>query len=354
MSDSKVYEMQWDCQFCGTERLLGKTHRFCPNCGAAQDPKSRYYPADEDKVAVEDHEFVGVDVTCPACAHLNSAASSFCEQCGSPLEKGAKATTLEAQVRAQGGQFESSGSRDVVKEAFDAEMERVGVTKSKNGGMSWKVWLAIGVMIAVCGGIFFLLTAKQESMLVVTGHNWERNIIVEQYQNIRVKSWEDSQPAGINMSIVPESCSREERSTRRVPDGEECSVRRVDQGDGTFREETECRTKYREEPVYDQMCTWTGFAWDYVRTANSVGLSLVDAPAWAETNLNCANSAQVGCERIARRDEVYTVTFTGDEGKTYTCEFDQAEWESIPDESVWVAEVGRFNDTIDCDSLVRR
>jgi len=53
--------MLWDCEFCGTKKLLGKTHRFCPNCGAQQDPKARYFPSDEEKVAVKDHVYVGVD-----------------------------------------------------------------------------------------------------------------------------------------------------------------------------------------------------------------------------------------------------------------------------------------------------
>ena len=112
MSDGKVYEMLWDCEYCGTKGNLGLTHRFCPNCGAPQNPDSRYYPSDEEKVEVHDHRYVGVDVTCPACNELNSAAAEFCGQCGSPLTEGAKARTLEAQVRHEGERFESSGSRD--------------------------------------------------------------------------------------------------------------------------------------------------------------------------------------------------------------------------------------------------
>jgi hypothetical protein len=32
-----TYEMFWDCGFCGTTRLLGKTHRHCPGCGWSLD-----------------------------------------------------------------------------------------------------------------------------------------------------------------------------------------------------------------------------------------------------------------------------------------------------------------------------
>ena len=34
MGDERVYEMLWDCAFCGTQKLLGLQHRHCPSCGA--------------------------------------------------------------------------------------------------------------------------------------------------------------------------------------------------------------------------------------------------------------------------------------------------------------------------------
>lgn len=358
MSEPKVYEMQWDCQYCGTEKLLGKTHRFCPNCGAPQNPDARYYPSDDEKVAVQDHKFVGKDITCPACDHLNSGASKFCEQCGSPLEKGTQAATLAAQMRDDDDTFESSGSRDVVKEKFESEMERVGLDKGgkrKKGGTPW-VWIIGGVLAcAAILAVIYMLTAKQESTLVVAELTWQRDAVVEQYQEYSVRSWEDTRPPGINMVIVPGSCEREQRSTRRVPDGEECQVRRVDQGDGTFREEEQCQTVYREEPVYDQMCVWNGFIWDYARTVSTSGTGTEPEPYWGELNLRCDGEQRVGCERVASQEEAYTVHFRGDENRAYDCNFPQSEWQSIPIESVWTGLTGTFNtDAIDCDSLQRQ
>ena len=28
-----VFEMLWDCSYCSAKKLLGLTHRHCPNCG---------------------------------------------------------------------------------------------------------------------------------------------------------------------------------------------------------------------------------------------------------------------------------------------------------------------------------
>ncbi|MEM9265390.1 MAG: hypothetical protein AAGA46_07690 [Cyanobacteria bacterium P01_F01_bin.13] len=75
---SKVYQMLWDCQFCGTQKLLAKTHRACPRCKAPQDPAWRYFPSDADKVAVENYEFKGNDKICAACDSINEADAKFC------------------------------------------------------------------------------------------------------------------------------------------------------------------------------------------------------------------------------------------------------------------------------------
>lgn len=98
----RTYEMLWDCHYCGTKRLLGLTHRHCPECGAAQDPTWRYFPADEDKVAVQDHVHHGADLICPACRAPAGTAARCCGNCGSPLEGGGRVRQRVDQVAAEG------------------------------------------------------------------------------------------------------------------------------------------------------------------------------------------------------------------------------------------------------------
>ena len=38
------FEMLWDCEHCGTKGLLGKSQRYCAECGAPQNPAKRYFP----------------------------------------------------------------------------------------------------------------------------------------------------------------------------------------------------------------------------------------------------------------------------------------------------------------------
>jgi rubrerythrin len=355
--ETDTYEMLWDCQFCGTQGNLGLSHRFCPNCGAPQNPDSRYFPADDAKVAVHDHEFVGTDVTCPACSQLNSAAAEFCGQCGSPLTEGARAKTLGDRTKQKGEMLASSGARDVVKEAFEAEQRRVGNLpdeKPKNDGGMGRVLIGVAaVAILLIGGLIFAFTRTSETQVVVTDHEWERSIVIERYERFTERDWRDSPPVGDNVSIRVGSCSREQRSTNRVPDGEECSVRQVDQGDGTFREVEECRTIYREEPVYDDMCTWTGFRWERDRTETTAG-DLSTTPYWASITLNCEGQRRDGCEREDERNDVYRVLFADTENdNTYDCSFPQSDWEAMRVDSVWDAEVRLLGGLV-CDSISRQ
>ncbi|MCA9914280.1 MAG: zinc ribbon domain-containing protein, partial [Anaerolineae bacterium] len=328
--ETNVYEMLWDCQFCGTKGNLGLTHRFCPNCGSPQNPDARYFPSDEEKVAVYDHKFVGVDVTCPNCGELNGAAAEFCGQCGTPLTEGAKkASTLASETVAAGQAFQSSGSRDLVKEQFDAEMQRIGVQsvaeKPKRGGFNPRTAAIIGIIVAAIGIFGFLFSRTEAVDVTVTGHTWERSISIQQYDNFTTRSWRDSPPAGDNVSIRLGSCSQEIRSYNQVPDGQECRRVRVDQGDGTFREQQQCETVYRCEPVYDDMCTWTGMRWDSIQPALGSGNSLAQSPAWPLIDLNECNSSalRAGCQRESGRSEDYIIIFDNE----YRCSFSQAAWE---------------------------
>lgn len=357
MSD-KTYEMLWDCQFCGTAHNLGKTHRFCPNCGAPQNPDSRYYPSDEDKVAVEDHKFVGVDVTCAACNQLNSGDAEFCQQCGSPLTDAAHAKALEEQTKGTGGTFESSGSRDLVQEKYDDEMERIGVKPKekakRGGGVNVKVLAVIGAIIAALVGIGVVLNMTESATVVADSHSWERTVNVDEYKEFTTMSWRDSRPAGDNMSIDALSCSSKQRSTNRIPDGETCKTVRKDNGDGTFKESQQCTTKYREEPVYDDWCRWRGNRWEDSYSRQTSGEGLSPEPYYEDISLNCEGQQRLGCEQASYSGR-YDVDFTGNENRTYTCDFPQEEWVSIPIESVWSIEVRRVDANSGlCNTLERQ
>jgi rubrerythrin len=338
-----TFQMLWDCTVCGTERLLGVTHRFCPNCGTQQDPDWRYYPAEDEYVRVENHQFIGRDLECAACGTLNAADADFCENCGASLETATPASTLGEQRIASGRDFKSSGPRDAAAEQWQAQMAAAGVEqdgkkKRGSGGISMKTVVILGIAALVAVGAFAAAFWTQAAGVTVTGHEWERTIVIEEYRYFETQNWDDSPPAGDQ--VRRGTCVQRQRSTRQVPDGEECSTVRVDNGDGTFSTRQECRTTYRSEPVYDDWCDYSGYRWEFDRNITTSGDSVSDTPVWGTVNLNCANERRTGCEREDRREEAYLVLFDNDDSDaTYRCDFPQDLWRNIRVGSDWNIQV---------------
>lgn len=341
-----TYEMIWDCKFCGSTNLPAKTHKFCPNCGAAQDPNTRRFPSDEEKRAVENYVYKGASLICASCSTPNEGDAQFCIQCGAPLTNAQRAERVGEQVKDEGEHFAAQAQRDLSQERFETEMRRVGVIKDgKKGTNRLAITIIIGVIALIVGAIFILTRQRDESAGVI-GHRWERLISIEQYAPRESSAWCDAMPA----DAYNVTSRREQRSTRRVPDGEDCQIRRVDNGDGTFSERRECTTLYREEPVYDDRCYFTVNRWDEARVARAQGTSLNDTPYWPQTNLRCTGQ-QVGCERKGDRDESYTVILQGMDNDRYECAVPQALWQQMAIESRWALKVGVVTGAPDCDSL---
>jgi len=311
-----TYEMFWDCEFCGAEKLLGKTHRYCPGCGAPQNPGKRYFPPPGEEVAVEDHRYVGADRVCGNCDTPNAAATEFCVSCGAPLTEAAEARRIQ--------------------DGPPPEAPEPG-KKSRKG----LIGAALAGIAAVIGGLFFW---TQDVSVSVAGHRWEREIKIEAYGPQSDSAWCDQMPA----SAYDVSRSREVRDHRRVPDGETCSSRRVDQGDGTYRTEQVCETKYREEPIYDDRCRYTVDRWDYARSVNVAGTDR--DPHWPEFSLNGAGRSCHGCEREGDRVDRYILALSG-EGETFDCSVDEALWQQAAPRSRWVMEVGAVMGEARCGSL---
>lgn len=339
--DGNVYEMMWDCKFCGTAKLLGVTHRYCPNCGSAQDAEKRYFPSDAEKVAVKDHEYVGADKVCEACDTPNAGNAEFCTNCGSPLSEEARAKKLASELRAEDAAFERSNAKDQAKRAQelaerDAEQAAKG-SKTK--------WIIIGVVAVILALIAVFIFWTKEVGVVTTGHAWERSIEIEDYNARRKGSWCDNVPSdAYNISET-----RKVRSHKQIPDGQECSTRRIDQGDGTYREQQECRTKYREEPVYDDYCNYLVNRWEYKRSVEVQGNN--KQPYWPRYQLTCEGQRK-GCEKESRRQETYILLLENIESKEqYECDVDKKRWENALLKSKWKLNVSGITGGARCSSL---
>lgn len=348
-NDERTYEMLWDCRFCGTKKLLGKTHRFCPNCGGVQDPGWRYFPSDAEKVAVEDHIYVGADKLCPACGSLSAADAQFCGACGSPLERAAAAQTVGQREKTAEATFETEdlAARQEQQMRATAGLVPTQAARVSGGIKPWQIVL-IALVVLVIGGVLVTLFWTKETTAVVSGHHWEREIRIDALQPQSDSSLCSSMPA----DAYNVDRRREQVDTRRVPDGQECRTVQTDRGDGTFSEREVCETRYREEPVYGDMCYYTINRWSYERSARAEG-SQVAALAWPAANIRTCN--RVGCEREAGRDETYILTFKrSDTGETFECHVSAQLWAQADIEQTFALKIGGVLGDERCDTLAAR
>lgn len=325
-NQEKIYEMQWDCPQCGTKKLLGKTHRFCPACGNPQDPDKRYFPSEEEKVAVHDHEYVGIDKLCSYCNAANSASALHCTQCGAPMEGTANVSL-----------------KDTDEKNLPQSTEEQEASKKKK--RSWIKWTIIGTLGSIIGFCGLALFWKKTVNLEVINQEWSRSIEIQQIQGVRESKW---CPAPIGAYNI--TSQREMSGSKQIPDGQTCRTVRSDRGDGTYSQSQKCTTKYRSEPVYDQKCYYTINRW---RTTNKVVAlgGREKALAWPQLPpLRGGNS--LGSQRTGARVEKYTTFFQVDGKEKNRCEYTSTEkWNTQKKGTRWKGKMGVLSNLIDCDDL---
>ncbi|MCE7938355.1 MAG: hypothetical protein DYG90_07195, partial [Chloroflexi bacterium CFX6] len=209
------------------------------------------------------------------------------------------------------------------------------------------VLVAVGLLF-LCGVAAYALTRTETATVAVVDREWVRSIDVEAYGPVSGSDWCDSLPPG----AYAVSRHQAVRYHEQVPDGEQCDTIRIDNGDGTYREERSCFPVYRSEPVYADRCTYQVDTWAYARTVEARGTGH-DTPAWPALDLTGGGRTCVGCEREAGRHERFTVYFSppDSEGRL-SCTFDAAEaWQPFRQGTEWVLEVGAFTGSPDCGSL---
>jgi hypothetical protein len=322
-----VFEMLWDCGHCDTKNLLGKTNRFCPVCGSQQDPKRRRFPEPGQEVAANT-EFDGADRSCEHCQTPNGAKAAHCRHCGAPMEGAGQVKRLADQLNGQ-------------------SVEAPKTPAAAPPPQKKKLWpfLLGGAAVLFCGfcGVAALWT--KPSKATVSGHTWERVIDVEKFGPVNDSEWCDSLPSG----AYDVSRTKKQRSTNKVPDGETCSTRNVDRGDGTFERKQECKPKYKEEPVYADHCSFKIDKWAKSRSLTAKG-SLSDAPAWPSLS-GLRTGASVGSEREGAHHETYTVSFKGPKGEAWSCDFNEGKWRGLSEGASLDVKVRMIGGGLDCGSV---
>ena len=336
MAEPEIYyEMLWDCTQCSTRGLLGNSHRHCPTCGVAQDPGKRYFPKEGEEVEAKNHEFVGADWSCAYCSSPNSAAAAHCTNCGAGQD-GSKPVALISDTE-----------KKVVRQPESAA--RSNAPTGSIAGVGW----VFGALVLAVIGLVFLFTSTTETSVTVAQRNWVRTIQIEQMARVADSAWCDNLPG----DAYGVSRSREQRSTREVPDGQTCHDERIDKGDGTFVKHRECTPRYRSVPVYDDRCRYQVNRWRSVRTlkADTQNALMPVWPAVSDQNANFVGAGvgggmgALGSEREGPRREDYVLTLASG-GKTWTCNVPEAVWSKYQEGAKTPLKV-HLTGGADCDSL---
>jgi len=318
-SESKgFYEMLWDCEFCGTKGLLGKSQRHCPECGAKQDADKRYFPQEGQEIKVEGHKYEGSDRYCPACNNPQSAAGKNCQNCGSPMD----------------------GSKEV--KGVAAPVAPPPPKKSR----SW-ILILIVVIVAIVGivmGVRYCNRTKDATGKVVA-HAWERTVSIQEYGDDRAEAWRNEVPR----EAREVTCHRAQRSTKRVKDGETCRDEKHDKKDGTFEIVKKCTPKYRSEPVEDDKCRFVVTRWKNIdkKMSNGAGMNITDPPGLPPAGM----PQMTGARRPGGHQDVYYLDLDvpGADPPKQRCAVDDAAWKKYADGAAVTVQVKAKDGKVDCD-----
>ena len=310
------YEMLWDCDHCGTKRLLAKSQRYCAECGAPQNPDKRYYPPPDQETRVEGHEYVGADRTCPSCRSPMGAKAKNCTHCGSPLD----------------------GARDV--KSVD-ERAPAAPPEAKKRRWPWILAIVLVAIAAIVFAIWFFFIRTRTAKLELAAHRWERTIDIVEFRDHDERAWRDQVPAG----ALPHACTREVRDHRQVKDGEDCHTVRKDKKDGTFEKQNVCTPKTHSEPIYDDKCSYTVRSWTKSDAVIAKGAST--APVWPTTTVPTDALPALGAKKQGARTEKLYLDFKGAD----SCDVSESVWRKYSDgQKVEVQVRARSGDVV-CDSL---
>lgn len=391
-----TFQMLWDCPQCGRRKNLGVDHRHCPGCGQVQEENMRYFPKPGERVPTK---FRGrsPDLECDHCGTPNSSSDNNCINCGASLA-GTKQVHVRPSIPEHQGETGDDAKRDWdvrkarrraaqvahLRPSAQKARERArarGQRPARSSSTSYddpdleedfhvprfqfdRRHAVGGVLLAVFAFVMTCVFWKKDVVVEVQGHTWERRIAVERYASYHDEEWCSSMP-GDAYSVSRRS---EVHHHDRVPDGEECHIepgsctetcRNVDNGNGSFSvdctksctpDREVCNTKYRDEPVYRDKCSYTVDRWRTNRHATASGSGTSPAPSWPDPEFEQCSGTRIGCERLGDRDATYTVHFVAP-SEAFACEYGHDEWQAYEPGSKRVARVGVVWARIGCESM---
>ena len=259
---SQIIMGYWNCESCGTTDIEGLID-VCPSCGARKPAHTRYHMKGRNVVTAEALANAGIgeeecdgehkEWVCAYCGYLNNYSAESCYGCGASKE----------EAKQEYGDEPEKEERKQEKPAEKPKERRPLLSKKTNRRIAWVILtplIALFALIVIC-----MFPFKQN--WTVVGFRWEREITVEQMQTVKENGW--SVPEGGRVYKETQEIKSYERQishyeevvvtrSRQVIDYYDTEYRYVDNGNGTFTEEsydvpvytTEYYDDIEKQPVY--------------------------------------------------------------------------------------------------------
>lgn len=302
----------WTCAFCETQNP--GPIKSCTSCGAPQPADVHFVEVDQERFNfIKDEALIrmakaGPDKHCPYCGTRNLSTDERCKQCGSDI-------TINAQARRAGQ----------VVGAPEVQTPEKPEPKKLSKGLL--ILLILGFVVFCIISIVILANLFRTETVTgsVSQVAWQRTYSIEAYQQVQGSAWYDEIPAGAELG----SCSTRYRYTSSEPVANATEVcgepYTIDTGTGVGEVVQDCTYE-----VYDDYCSYSGYAWTVVDTISSSGYDL--SPYWPQANLTSSS-------RIGEQTESYVIYFDVD-GDTYKYVTDDAYlFQSAYPGSTWQLEV---------------
>lgn len=344
---TRIIEGTWNCTSCDTKGILAR-HKKCPNCGNPRELTGKESEFDFGGTDAKTGKSLREGVTDEKALDMaNAGADWFCAFCG--------ASNRGDQEICKNCRAERSSDAKALEEEADPGLppENPPPAAPKKRGTGFKVAMALlGSVFFCCGGtvVYWIWSAiPHDTTGEITSTEWKRTVFQERFTPVTLEGWADelrSQSPRMPVNGSGElagvqnirGCVSRQRTTRKVADGtqrvcerktrqkacgkeEKCHTR--SKGNG-FKEEVcedvtkycdesyeDCHTetRYRDEPVYAQKCSYDTYQWKEVTRRDAAGKD-GDLPHWPDLS--------VSAEDRLRREENYIVYLAYDGGKEKT------------------------------------
>ena len=367
----RIFMGYWNCNYCGTTDIGGDKMK-CPNCGKARgedvfSPNStdgkqprRYIPEGSDEYR---RAKSGPDWICEYCGSSNPATVRVCCNCGHSRDEDDKnyyehhperdtvitssTPTTTSEESHWGSRYNEEPSTDDSREEDKDEEDHyrsrektytpfVSSTRpSSHFDISDLPWGKIGIGLLIVTAIIglIMLFIPKERYITVTGVDWQRSIVVEEYRTVRESDW--SVPAGgrtvytqqeiHHYDQVIDHYEKVRHENTVIVGSHEEVVGYRDLGNGYFEEQTrtvydyDTEVYYTDEPVYrDDPVYRTKYYYDIERWVydHTVKASANDkGPYWPEVELTenqrtNGNSESYGITALYKdKESHYTMSY---------------------------------------------